>query len=68
MVLFTGSQDWLADPQDVAHLLPLLDATGHLMFHKNIPYYSHLDFIWGMDTANMVYADIVSWAQKLSSI
>ena len=64
MVLFTGSQDWLADPEDVARLLPILNSTGHLLMHKNIDYYSHLDFIWGIDAANMVYKDIVELAQK----
>ena len=68
MVLFEGGQDWLGDPKDVAQLLPILNATGHLMFHKNITYYSHLDFIWGMDAANMVYPDIVSWARRLATL
>lgn len=64
VALFTGGHDWLADPTDVAYLLPILNQTGYLKFHKNIPYYSHLDFIWGVDVANMVYADVVSLAQK----
>ena len=67
MVLFTGGEDWLADPADVANLLPVLNGTGHLKYHKNIPYYAHLDFIWGLDAAKMVYGDIVTWAQKLSA-
>lgn len=61
---FTGTQDWLADPQDVAKLLPKLNATGQLIFHKNIDYYDHLDFIWAMDAPKMVYNDIIKLAQK----
>ena len=42
---FTGGHDWLADPTDVAHLLPKIP---HLIYHLNIDYYEHLDFIWGI--------------------
>ena len=63
--LFTGGQDWIADPQDVAGLLPKLKATSHLLYHKDIPYYNHLDFIWGMDAAKVVYGDILDLAHKM---
>ena len=64
MALFTGGKDWLADPEDVSELLPVLSKTGHLISHKNVPYYDHLDFIWGMDAASVIYKDIISIAQK----
>ena len=64
MVLFTGGNDWLADKEDVAQLLPILNGTGYLLSHKYIDYYDHLDFIWGMDAANVVYKEIVDKAKK----
>lgn len=63
MALFTGTKDWLADPKDVAELLPILNATGHLIFHKNIDYYDHLDFIWGVNAATVIYSDIIKIAK-----
>jgi len=65
VALFTGSKDWLADPRDVAGLIPLLNSTGNLIYHKNIDYYDHLDFIWGMDAATQVYPDIIKLAEKM---
>ena len=67
MALFTGSKDWLADPRDVAGLLPKLNKTGKLMFHKNIDYYDHFDFIWGIDAPNIVYKDILRMVSLLST-
>ncbi len=64
MALFTGGQDWLADPADVAELLPVLNATGYLISNTYVDYYSHLDFIWGMDAANVIYKEILDKAQK----
>lgn len=62
MALFSGSKDWLADPKDVAELLPKLNKTGKLMFYKNLDSYDHFDFIWGMDAPNAVYKDILRMA------
>lgn len=67
MALYTGSKDWLADPMDVAGLLPKLNKTGYLFFHKNIDYYDHLDFVWGLDAHSVVYDDIISHAHQLLS-
>ena len=65
MALFTGGHDWLADPTDVAKLLPMLNSTGRLFYHKNIKYYDHLDFIWGVDAPTVVYSDIIALAKKM---
>ena len=65
IALFTGGKDWLADPQDVAGLIPLLNSTGKLLYHKNIDYYNHLDFVWGMDAAVKIYPDIIEIANKM---
>ena len=68
MALFTGGRDWLADPNDVAGLLPQLRSTGKLISLKNIPYYDHLDFIWGMDAATKVYNDIITTAHRVMDV
>ena len=64
IALFTGGHDWLADPQDVANLLPKLEQTGKVIYHKNIDYYNHLDFLWGMDAATVVYKNVIELARK----
>lgn len=62
-VLFTGDKDWLADPIDVANMIPKINTTGKVV---NIPIdgYEHLDFIWGLDAANRVYDKIINFTQK----
>ncbi len=104
--LFTGGNDWLADPTDVNASIPLLNTTGththththphtshphishthtltyhtpshthphishtltagHVFSRKHIPKYDHLDFIWGLDAATLVYKDIMLFAKNM---
>ncbi|XP_012515165.1 PREDICTED: gastric triacylglycerol lipase isoform X2 [Propithecus coquereli] len=57
IAVWSGGNDWLADPQDVGMLLPKLP---NLIYHKEISFYNHLDFIWAMDAPQEVYNEIVS--------
>ena len=63
MALFTGGQDWLADPTDVANLIPMIKDV--IFYHKNISYYDHLDFIWGLDAATQVYSEIITQIRNM---
>nr|XP_010587429.1 gastric triacylglycerol lipase isoform X2 [Loxodonta africana] len=57
IAVWNGGNDWLADPRDVGMLLPQLP---NLIYHKEIPPYNHLDFIWAMNAPQEVYNEIVS--------
>ncbi|KAM6184819.1 gastric triacylglycerol lipase-like [Rhynchocyon petersi] len=56
IALWSGGNDLLADPKDVDLLLPKLST---LIYHKRIPTYSHLDFIWAID-AQEIYNEMIS--------
>ena len=53
---YSGGQDWLADPKDVEWLI---SQVPHLLRHKVIPKYNHLDFIWGEDANKIVYKHMI---------
>ncbi|CAF4559619.1 unnamed protein product, partial [Rotaria magnacalcarata] len=59
--IFSGGEDWLADPDDVSFIL---DNIQSLVYQKFIPDYNHVDFIWAMDANQFVYADLLNVMEK----
>lgn len=61
VALYYGENDWLADPKDVKNLIPKLQ---NLIHSVEIPKWNHLDFIWGMDAATLVYKEIIGYIKN----
>ena len=62
-VLFSGSNDKLADPQDVAALRPRI---RNLEYSEEIPGWNHVDFLFGTDAPSLLYSRILNMlAQSL---
>ncbi|XP_068738414.1 lysosomal acid lipase/cholesteryl ester hydrolase-like [Montipora capricornis] len=63
VVVYSGENDWLADPKDVQYLLSQLPNVIHSV---EIPKWNHLDFIYGLDAAPVVYNEIIEYIQHSS--
>jgi len=57
VALFYGGNDSLADPTDVAHLIPMIK---NLVYKNFQPSYAHLDFVWGENAYIDIYPQVVS--------
>jgi pimeloyl-ACP methyl ester carboxylesterase len=56
IALFTGGNDYLADPTDVAILVKDLVTPPYVHFEPN---YAHCDYIWAENAPQLIYPDIL---------
>ncbi|XP_036427648.1 lysosomal acid lipase/cholesteryl ester hydrolase-like [Colossoma macropomum] len=59
--LWSGGQDILANPRDIAMLLTQIP---NLVHHHRIEHWGHLDFIWGLDAPYMMYNELIKLMRK----
>ncbi len=63
MKLYWGGDDWLATPRDMKRLLEELPLQPNIRA-MYLPTYNHLDFVWGLDAAQVIYPDIIRFLQE----
>ncbi|EGC34804.1 hypothetical protein DICPUDRAFT_152935 [Dictyostelium purpureum] len=64
VVVYSGGQDYLADPTDVQWLI---DRLSSLVNWKSLPSYSHLDFVWGENAYIDVYGEVTQYLLKYAN-
>jgi len=62
-VMVMGGNDWLGDPRDI---LWLFQQVGHTIVKSiSVDYYNHLDFLWGLDSPQVVYYPMIDFMKKM---
>jgi len=57
-LIFSGGDDKLADPTDVAHLLSIIPPPITNTF---LPHYGHMDFVWGVNAHSLLYQPLINF-------
>ena len=60
IALYYGKNDWLVQPKDYERLTKL----PKVVKQKELNTFEHLDFIWAVDAAKLVYSDIIELFEK----
>ena len=60
IALYYGKQDWLVQPKDYDRLSKL----PNVVVQKQLDTFDHLDFLWGVNAAKLVYSDIIELFEK----
>ncbi|KAI6657912.1 Gastric triacylglycerol lipase-like [Oopsacas minuta] len=55
IALYHGKYDWLVQPKDYQQLSEL----PNIVYQKELETFEHLDFIWSIHAAKLVYSDII---------
>lgn len=63
VALYSASNDWLADPEDVKFLRATLP---NIVDDLEIDSWNHLDFIWAVDTVEYLYERMLKLMKKFS--
>jgi len=66
IVLATGGNDDIADPEDVKNLITSL-APGVLKKRVHMEDYGHMDFVWAMNAAEVLYPQLLSAMNTFTS-
>uniref|UniRef100_T1IYD6 Partial AB-hydrolase lipase domain-containing protein n=1 Tax=Strigamia maritima TaxID=126957 RepID=T1IYD6_STRMM len=64
VALFWSSNDYLADPKDVAALAPQLRNVP-LIYRVPFDQFNHLDFMWAIDAKSLLYDKLITVMAKL---
>ena len=60
IALYHGKKDWLVQPKDYVRLTKL----PKVVYQKELDTFEHLDFLWGVNAAKQVYADIIELFER----
>lgn len=61
-VLYYGGHDLLVNTRDTNRLIN--EIKNSLIDHFYLPEYNHLDFVWGLDAAKMLYPSILHFLNR----
>jgi len=61
--IFSGGEDWLADPTDVNYIFDQIRSQT-LVFRKSIADYNHMDFVWSLTANKIIYPDLMDQMKK----